>query len=132
METLRVIVSGGKDHYGAWIEGIKGIYGVGDSLEDVKEDIKTAISIFCEENENIPEVLKENYKLEFIFDASGLIRYYSQYITLPAMEKITGVNQKQLWHYANGYKVPRKDTASKISSNLKEFGKKLENEEVII
>lgn len=29
------------------------------------------------------------------------------------MESLTGVNQKQLWQYANGYKSPRKETSEK-------------------
>jgi hypothetical protein len=34
------------------------------------------------------------------------------------MESLTGVNQKQLWQYANGYKNPRKETAERIKKGL--------------
>ncbi|MDR1403934.1 MAG: hypothetical protein LBJ60_09610 [Tannerellaceae bacterium] len=41
------------------------------------------------------------------------------------MENLTGINQKQLWQYANGYKVPRKETAEKIENGLKRFAQRL-------
>jgi len=132
MDTLKVIVSGGKDHYGAWAKDVEGIYGVGNTLEEVKADIKAAIALFLEYNEKAPDLLKGNPDIELIFDITGLIKYYCKYITLPAMEDLTGVNQKQLWQYANGYKVPRKETAEKIEKGLKHFARQLECEEVAV
>lgn len=130
MSTLKVIVSGGKDHYGAWVKDVKGIYGAGVTLDDVRRDIKEAIGLFVEYNEDAPDILKGNPEIELVFDVTGLVKYYSQFITLPAMEQLTGVNQKQLWHYANGYKTPRGDSGEKIEKGLKKFAQRLEREEV--
>ena len=132
MDTLKVIVSGGKDHFGAWAKDVEGIYGVGNTLDEVKDNVREAINLFLEYNENAPDALKGNPEIELIFDITGLVKYYSQFITLPAMEKLTGVNQKQLWHYANGYKSPRKETAERIEKGLKYFARKLEREEVAV
>jgi predicted RNase H-like HicB family nuclease len=132
MDALKVIVSGGKDHYGAWAKDVKGIYGVGNTLDEVKYNVKDAIALYMECNENAPDVLKGNPEIELIFDITGLVKYYSQFITLPAMENLTGVNQKQLWQYANGYKSPRKETADKIEKGLKHFAQKLECEEIAV
>lgn len=132
MDTLKVIVSGGKDHFGAWAKDVEGIYGVGNTLDEVKDNVREAINLFLEYNENAPDALKGNPEIELIFDITGLVKYYSQFITLPAMEKLTGVNQKQLWHYANGYKSPRKETAERIEKGLKYFARKLECEEVAV
>ncbi|GHT29753.1 hypothetical protein AGMMS49574_07370 [Bacteroidia bacterium] len=132
MDTLKVIVSGGKDHYGAWAKDIQGIYGTGNNLDEVKDNIKEAIALFLEYNEDAPAVLKENPKIELIFDITGLVKHYSQFITLPAMENLTGVNQKQLWQYANGYKSPRKETAERIEKGLKQFAQQLECEKIAV
>lgn len=132
MKTLKIIVSGGKDHYGAWAKDVAGIYGAGETLELVESSIREAIDLYKECNEDIPEILKGYFELEFIFDISGLVKYYSQFIGLPAMEKLTGVNQKQLWHYANGYKTPRKETAEKIEKGLKAFAKQLEDQKIAV
>ena len=131
MNTLKVIVAGGKDHYGAWAKDVEGIYGVGNTLDEIIFDIKNAVSLYVECNENIPDVLKGDPEIELIFDITGLIKYYSQFITLPAMENLTGVNQKQLWQYANGYKTPRKETVEKIETGLKRFARRLEREAVL-
>lgn len=132
MDALRVIVSGGKDQYGAWAKDVEGIYGAGDTLDEVRANIKEAVALFLKYNENAPDVLKGDPEIEFIFDITGLIKYYSQFITLPAMERLTGVNQKQLWQYANGYKNPRKETAERIEKGLKHFAHRLECEDVAV
>lgn len=132
MNTLKVVVSGGKDHYGAWVKDVEGIYGAGETLEAVESNIREAVALYIEYNENIPEILKGYFEIGFVFDISGLVKYYSQFISLPAMEKLTGVNQKQLWHYANGYKKPRKDTAEKIEKGLKDFAEELEGIKIAV
>lgn len=132
MNTLKIIVSGGKDHYGAWAKDVEGVYGAGETLKAVEDSIKEAIALYKECNENIPEILKGHFELEFVFDISGLLKHYSKFISLPAMEKLTGVNQKQLWQYANGYKVPRKETSERIEKGLKDFARHLEYEKIAI
>ncbi|MDR0824582.1 MAG: type II toxin-antitoxin system HicB family antitoxin [Prevotella sp.] len=131
MGKLTIIVSGGKDQYGAWAKDVQGIYGAGNTLDEMEANIREAISLYLEYNENAPDVLKGNPELDIVFEASGLVKYYSEFISLPAMEKLTGVNQKQLWHYANGYKVPRSETAGKIERGLKKFAKRLDAETVL-
>ncbi len=130
MKTLKIIVSGGKDSYGAWVKDVPGIYGVGTTLEELKNNIKEAIILYLEYNENAPDILKDTPQLDLIFDITGLVKHYSRFISFPAMEHLTGINQKQLWQYANGYKTPRKETADRILDGLKHFARKLENEKV--
>ncbi|MDR2474388.1 MAG: type II toxin-antitoxin system HicB family antitoxin, partial [Bacteroidales bacterium] len=130
--TLKVIVSGGKDQYGAWAKDVEGIYGAGNTLDEVRSSIRDAISLYLEYNENSPSELKGEPKIELIFDITGLIKYYSQFLTFPAIEELTGVNQKQLWQYANGYKVPRKETTEKIEKGLKRFAHQLACEEISV
>jgi predicted RNase H-like HicB family nuclease len=132
MDKLKVIVSGGKDHYGAWVKDVEGIYGTGGTLEEVKENVKEALSLFLEYNQTAPDVLRHDPEIELVFDVTGLVKYYSGFISLPAMEALTGVNQKQLWQYANGYKTPREETSHKIEKGLKAFARRLEHEEIAV
>jgi transcriptional regulator with XRE-family HTH domain len=37
------------------------------------------------------------------------------------LEKITGINQKQLWHYASGLRKPSPATIHKIETGLHNF-----------
>jgi predicted RNase H-like HicB family nuclease len=132
MGVLKIIVSGGKEQYGAWAKDVDGIYAAGDTLEELTRNLKEAITLFLKYNENVPAVLTGVPEIELIFDVTGLVKYYSGFITFPAMEKLTGVNQKQLWQYANGHKNPRRETAERIEKGLKRFARKLEREEIAV
>lgn len=131
MKQLTAIITGGKDQYGAWIEGLP-IFGAGDTVEAVKKDIYDAIDLFVQFNTNIPEELQGEYEVNFTFDASGFIKYCRNFMDYPGMAKITGVGKKQLWDYANSDKKPRKEKASAIIEKLHTFGKELSKIEVKI
>lgn len=126
-KVLRAVITGGKDQFGAWIEGVSGIYAAGDTLEETKADLIAAIDLFIENNEkkNVPEVLKYDYVIKYEFDTSGFLKYYSKYISFAGMKEITGVNQKQLWSYANGYRRPSKETSERIIKALHSFGENM-------
>ena len=46
--------------------------------------------------------------------------------SLAGLERITGVNQKQLGHYISGYRKPSEKTVRKIESSIHAFSKQLE------
>ncbi len=47
--------------------------------------------------------------------------YYGGLISLSGMERITGINQKQLWAYMHGRKKPRQAQKEKIMNSLHKF-----------
>ena len=57
----------------------------------------------------------------------SLMRYYVEagIFSLAGIEKITGINQKQLWHYANGKVTPRRAQVRKIEDALHQLGNEL-------
>lgn len=124
MYKLRVVITGGKDQFGAWIDGYSFITSAGDTLDDAKKGIRESLDLMMDSDPELASVLGGR-ELDFIFDITGAIKYYRQFIDYPGMNKITGVHPKQLWSYANGYKQPRKETAQKIIENLNNFGKEL-------
>lgn len=48
VKKLKAVITGGKDQYGIWLEGIPGIYGAGDTLEATKDNLAEAIKIYME------------------------------------------------------------------------------------
>ena len=123
MFIIKVTIEKGADLFSAWAENIPGIYGEGESVKEVKEDILKAIALFKEHNDekNIPEELKGDYNIEWHFDVQSFLQYYSGIFTKAALERITGINQKQLGHYASGLKTPRKAQVEKIETALHNF-----------
>ncbi len=123
MFIINVTIEKGADLFSAWAENIPGIYGEGESVKEVKEDILKSISLFKEYNDekNIPEELKGDYEIEWHFDVQSFLQYYNGIFTKAALERITGINQKQLGHYASGLKKPRKAQVEKIETALHNF-----------
>ena len=122
-KLLKAVITGGKDQFGAWLEDVPGVYGAGDTVEETKENLLEGLELYKDVNEVLPELLKGEYEIEFTFDVSGFLKYYSKFISFAGMKEITGVNQKQLWNYANGYRNPNKDTSEKILNSIHAFGK---------
>ena len=63
----------------------------------------------------------EEVEFDFYFDIASFLQKYAFAFTLAGLERITGVNQKQLGHYINGVSKPSKRTILKIEDGLKKF-----------
>ncbi len=101
-----------------------GLNGQGDSVDKAKKEFLQGYYELCdmynEEGKKVPDLIF-NYK----YDIASFLDYYSDVLSKSGLEEITGVNQKQLWHYAKGVRTPKKDTVLKIQESLHKFGKEL-------
>jgi predicted RNase H-like HicB family nuclease len=127
MKQIKIIIERSKDLYSAYAENVEGIYGGGDTVEEAKQSILEAIELLKKYNkkENIPAVLKGEYKLVFKFDTESLLNYYRGVFSNAAFERITGINQKQIQHYSTGLKKPRPSQVKKIETALHKLGNEL-------
>lgn len=127
MSTIKIVIERSKDMYSAYAENVEGIYGGGSTVEEAKQSVTDAIKLYKEYNkpENIPPILKNEYEVIYRFDAQSLLSYYKGIFTNAALERITGINQRQLQHYANGLKKPRKTQIKKIESGLHQLASEL-------
>lgn len=101
-----------------------GLLGQGSSVEECIKDFHDSAN---EMAEYYKEKGKEFPVLEFVFkyDTASFLAYYSDVLTLSGLEKITGINQRQLSHYLNGVKKPRPQTVQKIENSIHNFAKEL-------
>lgn len=67
----------------------------------------------------------EEVEFEFVYDVASFLQHYAYAFSLAGLERITGVNQKQLGHYISGYRKPSRKTIEKIESSIKDFCKEL-------
>jgi hypothetical protein len=72
-----------------------------------------------------PEILRGDNEIEYRYDVQSILSYYAKVFTKPALEKLTGINQKQLHHYATGLKKPREPQRKKIELALHRLGSEL-------
>lgn len=127
MEKIIMAIEKTSDHYDAYSENCDGIYAAGDSIEAVKEDTARAIEAI---RKNLPEAqwpepLKGDYRIKWKLDVQSFLEYYREYLSLSGLEKITGINQKQLSNYLNHRAVPRRRQAERISEGLHKFAEEL-------
>jgi predicted RNase H-like HicB family nuclease len=107
-----------------------GIIGDGKTVTEAIEDFKASYLEMKEFHlsENKPFVEAE---FEFVYDVASFLSYYSNILTLAGLEKITGINQRQLSHYVTGHRHPGHKTVEKIESALHRFGHEISNVEFV-
>ncbi len=126
MKTLKAILSKGSDDFGAWFENLEGVYGAGTTVAEAKKNLIDGLALYVKHNQDAPAWLKnENYKIIYKFDAESILNYYRGIFTNAALERITGINQRQIHHYASGAKRPRAQQLKKIETALHELGREL-------
>ena len=104
--------------------------GAGDTIEAAKQDMLSQMSFYKEtaimEGFKYPAFLDDEYEISYSVDAQSLMKYYvgKGIFSLAGMEKMTGINQKQLWSYLNGTK-PRKTQNNRIVAGFQSLNKDL-------
>lgn len=121
MKTVEVIVEHAGNNLSAYIEGAP-VITVGNDVKEIEKNMKEAVELYldsCKEMNIDPvEVLQGEFTLKFKIDAATFINYYSSIFTKAALSRITGINERQLWHYAAGVHKPRKQQLEKIQKGI--------------
>ena len=128
MKTVVAIIERGSDgRYSVYIEDAGypyGIIGTGESVKEAEadfhagyEDMKAFVLQSGEPFEDVEFVFK--------YDIPSFLQEFAYAFSLAGLERITGVNQKQLGHYISGYRNPSEKTVRKIESALHSFSEQL-------
>ena len=91
-----------------------------------KECIDFYIEGAKEDGESYPAVFDSEYEIVYKFDVQSLLDYYRGIFSFSALQTITGINQKQLAHYASGLSKPRPAQAEKIANGLHKLAEELQ------
>ena len=121
MKQVKIIIERSKDAYWAYASNIEGVSGAGNTVQEAKQSALQGIDI-QKELGNIPD---KDYHVVFKFDTQSLLNYYNKIFTNAALERMTGINQKQIQHYATGLKKPRPTQTKKIETALHRLGSEL-------
>ena len=70
---------------------------------------------------------QEFEEAEFVFryDIPSFLQEFAYAFTLAGLERITGINQKQLGHYVSGYRKPSAKTIKKMEEGIHNFSEQL-------
>lgn len=129
MTTLKAIIESLENNYSAYIEKLDGVVATGATIAEIKANLLDAVDEYietCKENGmDIPEELQGEYNIDFSMDVKSLLNLYDKIFSKSGLERLSGINQKQLWHYANGKSVPRRAQALKLENALHRLGTEL-------
>jgi predicted RNase H-like HicB family nuclease len=129
MTTLNAIIECLEGGYSAYIESLDGVVATGSTVDEIKRNLISALDEYvetCKElNCELPVELTGDFTIDFSMDVKSLLSLYDGIFTKSGLERLTGINQKQLWHYANGMSKPRRAQALKIETALHRLGYEL-------
>lgn len=129
MKAQVIIERGADSTYDANMEFIKsvpfGLLGQGKTVAEAIADFYNSYgeiqAMYKAEGKECPALV-----FDFKYDVPSFLQYYAYAFTLAGLERITGVNQRQLSHYISGYRKPSERTARKIEEKIKNFAKEIE------
>ena len=100
------------------------LLGQGATVEEAKADFqicnKDMKALYADEGKVYPDL-----EIIYKYDLVSFLAYYSTTLGYSSLEKITGVNQRQLSQYLQGYRNPSAKTTKKIESGIKAFAEEL-------
>lgn len=93
----------------------------------VPETLRFHIEGLIDDGDDVPKWLRDGeYEIEYnLVDVPTLLHVYGPFVTLAAISRATGINQRQLSHYANGIKQPRARQRQRIVEGLHKIGREL-------
>jgi predicted RNase H-like HicB family nuclease len=133
MERIKVLVSWSGNNYCATVQGndVNGVIIVTHkTLEGVKQEFQSSLQFHIEgcleDGDKLPEwVATGNYELDYCYDISALLHSLDGVLTRSAIARVSGINEKQIGHYASGHRIPRNAQREKIINGIHKIGQEL-------
>ena len=133
MERINVFISWSGNNYCAGAQGdeLNGLIVSSDySIEALKKDFESALQFHIEgclkDGDILPEWLRSGqYELNYILETSALIHSLDGILTRSAIARATGINERQIRHYASGYRKPRPQQREKIVNGIHAISREL-------
>ncbi len=130
MQKIKVEI-GWLDNYGAASEQVLGCVATHKTLEGVKLAYTSALEFHLEgmrkDGDKIPEILQDGFELEFELNTRALLHSLEGILTRSALARATGINERQLGHYATGHRNPRPEQRMRIIKGIRAIGKEFES-----
>jgi predicted RNase H-like HicB family nuclease len=133
MERIKVSIGWSGNNYCAEAHGeeLNGIIvSTHKTLEGVKKEFQSALQFHIEgcmqDEDKLSEWLTTgNYEIEYVTEVSALLHSLDGILTRSAIARVSGINERQIGHYASGHRVPRPMQRTKIVNGIHKISKEL-------
>lgn len=130
METVNVVVEKTNTGYSAYMPDFPGVVSVGDTFNELRNNIQEAIALYIETSiefgDTIPEVLSMEYQLSFRFEIQTLMEWLSKVMSQKGLSDIADMNESLVSQYANGIKKPGPKQLKRMEHALHRFADDLQ------
>ncbi|MDR3340022.1 MAG: CopG family transcriptional regulator [Candidatus Symbiothrix sp.] len=134
MEKIKVMVGWSGNNYSAGTDDYENLNGIvlvtHKTFDGLKKEFDSALQFHIEgclsDGDILPEWLKNgDYELDYILETSALLHRLDGILTRSAISRATGINEKQIGHYASGYRKPRPAQREKIINGIHSISREL-------
>ncbi len=130
MEKIKVNIGWSGENYCAGIEFMGVVVVTNKSLPKLIAEIATAFEFHVEgcaaDGDAVPaEILAGNYEYDYQYEISALIHKFDGIISRAAIARATGINERQIGHYASGLHNPRPEQRKRIVEGIHHIGQEL-------
>jgi predicted RNase H-like HicB family nuclease len=126
MEKVIVEVSFSGKNYSAHIPLLPGCVTVGNSLVELRKNVEEVVPFHVdgmkEDNDEYSSVFDGEHEFVYKLSTEALINELSGIFTKAALSRLTGINERELWHYAAGVRRPRLVQRKRIVDGLHKLG----------
>jgi predicted RNase H-like HicB family nuclease len=126
---ILVVLEKTENGYSAYFPDLSGCIATGETISDVRINIKEAIEFHIEgmriEKLPIPEKFDGEFNLSFKMDVASLFEWFSGILTKSGVSRLTGMNQSLISQYVSGIKSPSNKQTKKIERALHNLGQEL-------
>jgi predicted RNase H-like HicB family nuclease len=130
MEKVAVKISWSGDNYCAEIDYLGIVVVTHKSLEKLYVEMQQAFEFHVEgcaaDGDAVPEdIMAGNYEFDYMYEVSALIHNLDGVVSRAAIARATGINERQIGHYASGLHNPRPEQRKRIVAGIHAIGQKL-------
>ena len=133
MEKLQVKIGWSGNNYSCVADdaALNGIVVVTQkTLSGLKNDFQESLQFHIEgclqDGDNLPEwLISGQYELDYIMETSALLHSLDGVLTRSAIARVSGINERQIGHYAAGIRTPRPVQRIKIVNAIHSISKEL-------
>ena len=135
MEKIKVLVGWSNKNYSAVTNDYDCLNGLvvatGTTFEKLQNEFESALKFHIEgcieDKEALPEwLMSGNYQLEYELATSALLHRLDGILTRSAIARVSGINERQLGHYALGIRNPRPEKRKQIIDGIHQISRELE------
>lgn len=101
-----------------------GIIGTGDTVKEALDDFQGGYEDMREAVEQAGGTFEEA-KVVYRYDVPSFLQEFAYAFTLAGLQRITGINQKQLGHYVSGHRKPSPKTIRRMEEGIHRFCEQL-------